>query len=197
MLNGEMQCNKRSHTWDLVPRPPNTNVIQNKWIFWVKHNADGSLDRYKARLVTKGFTQQFGLDKTETFSPVIKFPTVRTVITLAATHGWFIRQLDISNAFLHGHPNQDLYMEQPTSFRNAAQPDHVCKLRRSIYGLKQAPRAWFARLSQFLHSLGFLSSKADHSLFLYTRTPFKLFVLVYVDDILVTGNATSAINCFF
>jgi hypothetical protein len=85
-------------------------------------------------------------------------------------------------------------MEQPTGFRNASQPDHVCKLRRSINGLKQAPRAWFARQPRFLHSLGFFSSKADHSLFLYTRAPFKLFVLVYVDDILVTGNTTSAIN---
>jgi hypothetical protein len=186
-----------NQTWVLVPRPPHTNIIQIKWIFRVKKHADSTLDRYKARLVANGFTQQSGLDYTETFSSVIKFQTIRMVIALVATFHWPIKQLDISNAFLHGRLDKPFYMEQPVGFRDSSYPDYVCKLRQSLYGLKQALRAWFERLSRFLFSLGFMSSQADHSLFIYAHNTNKLFVLVYVDDILVTGISYAVIHWFF
>jgi hypothetical protein len=110
-MRDELAALAKNHTWDLVPRPPHTNFIQNKCLYRIKQHADGSIKRYKARLVAKGFTQQHGLDYTDTFSPVIKFPTGRIVLALAAQHKWITRKPDISNAFLHGSLDKVLYME--------------------------------------------------------------------------------------
>jgi hypothetical protein len=159
-----------NHTWDLMPRPPKANVVTGKWIFKHKIHADGSLDRYKARWVLRGFTQRLGIDYDETFSPVVKPATVRTVLSLVAHSGdWLIHQLDVKNAFLHGTMTETVYCSQPTGFVDSALPEHICKLNKSLYGLKQAPRAWYSRFDSFLLSLGFTEAKSDTSLFIYRR----------------------------
>ena len=140
-MDTEMNAFLKNKTWSLVPYHPTMNLVGCKWVFKLKHKSDGSVDRYKARLVAKGFHQQPGLDYGETFSPVIKPTTVRTVCSLAVSKGWSIRQLDVNNAFLQGFLTETVYMEQPSGFINPAHPNHVCKLHCSIYGLKQAPRA--------------------------------------------------------
>lgn len=185
-MQEELSALTQNQTWSLVPRPLNKNVIGNRWIFRIKRHADGTIDRYKARLVAKGYSQQCGIDYQETFSPVIKFTTVRTILSLAVSSHWSIKQIDISNAFLHGFLHEEVYMEQPTGFKNSSFPEHVCKLQRSLYGLKQAPRQWFMRLTTFLLSLGFKQSKADNSLFYLCRGSLKFFILIYVDDIILT-----------
>ncbi|KAM2925447.1 hypothetical protein FF1_042962 [Malus domestica] len=173
-------------TWSLVPSHSTQNVVGCKWVFRVKTKADGTVDRYKARLVAKGFHQQEGIDFQETFSPVAKPVTIRILLTLAVQHNWFLNQLDISNAFLHGDLKEVVYMQQPPGFIDPLFLDHVCKLRKLLYGLKQAPRAWFDKLFQALHALGFTQSSSDASLFVLNG-PQLVIVLVYVDDILVTG----------
>jgi hypothetical protein len=183
-----------NHTWNLCPRPLHKNVISNKWVFKVKQKADGSLDRFKARLVAKGFEQQDGIDFTETFSPVIKSSTIRIVLTIAVHFDWPIRQLDVSNAFLHGSLEEEVFMEQPHGFVSKEFPNHVCHLKKSLYGLKQAPRAWFTKLSTTLLHLGFQESKVDYSLFTFHTSTIHLFLLIYVDDIIVTGNSTTTIT---
>jgi histone deacetylase 1/2 len=181
-------------TWTLVPRPPGVNIVGSKWIFKTKHRPDGSIDKHKARLVARGFTQQHGIDYGDTFSPVVKPATVRLVLSLAVSRGWSLRQVDVSNAFLHGFLTEDVYMQQPPGFEDARYPSHVCKLQRSIYGLKQSPRAWYARLSQLLYQLGFSSSKADTSLFVFSRDGIQIYMLVYVDDIVIAGSTSEAVD---
>ncbi|GJV59701.1 ribonuclease H-like domain-containing protein [Tanacetum coccineum] len=132
-----------NNTWVLVPRPPNVNIVRSMWLYKHKYNADGSLNRYKARLVANGRSQQQGIDCDETFSPVVKPATIRTVLSLAVSRQWPIHQLDVKNAFLHDHLKETVYMHQPPGFTDSAHSDYVCLLQKSLYGLKQAPRAWF------------------------------------------------------
>ena len=186
-MGAEFDALLANHTWTLCPRPLHKNVIRNKWVYKLKQHSDGSIERYKARLVAKGFDQRDGIDYFETFSLVIKPTTLRLVLAVAVSRAWPVRQLDISNAFLHGVLDEEVFMEQPQGFIDKTKPDHVCRLQKAVYGLKQAPRAWFTRLSHALISLGFTESVVDHSLFIFHRDAALIYFLVYVDDILITG----------
>jgi hypothetical protein len=181
-------------TWTLCPRPLHHNIIRNKWVYRIKRHADGTVERFKARLVAKGFDQRSGIDYTETFSPVIKPSTIRVILTLAVHFDWEIRQLDVSNAFLQGSLLEEVYMEQPQGFINNLHPTFVCRLHKALYGLKQAPRAWFTRLSTFLLDIGFTASLVDTSLFIFCSGQVQIFLLVYVDDIILTGTHSTAIS---
>jgi transposase InsO family protein len=187
-MNEEFSALQRQKTWSLIPLPPGKNIVGCKWVFKLKRNSDGSISRYKARLVAKGFHQQYGIDFAETFSPVVKPPTVRLILALAVTYNWPLKQLDVRNAFLHGILKEEVYMQQPTGYVDSTHPTHVCKLHKSIYGLKQAPRAWFESFTTQLLTLGFHPSSADSSLFIYKEGPIIAFLLLYVDDIVLTGN---------
>jgi hypothetical protein len=193
-MEAEFDALITNRTWILVPRPPGTNIVGSKWIFKTKFRPDGSVDKHKARLVARGFTQQEGIDYHDTFSPVVKPVTVRLVLSLAVSRGWCLRQIDVSNAFLHGFLAEDVYMQQPRGFEDSRFPNHVCKLQRALYGLKQSPRAWYARLSDLLLQLGFLSSKADTSLFFYDHHGFQIYMLVYVDDIVIAGSSQADVD---
>ncbi|KAI5312034.1 hypothetical protein L3X38_041207 [Prunus dulcis] len=181
-------------TRSLVPLPTNKNLVGCKWIFKIKRHSDGSIARHKARLVAKGFSQEPGLDYEETFSPVVKPTTVRLVLALAAHFNWPLRQLDVKNAFLHGILQEEVYMSQPPGFEDPSHPYHVCKLLKSLYGLKQAPRAWNDRFTQFLPSLGFENTYSDSSLFVKHVGHGIVVLLLYVDDIIITGSASGAIT---
>jgi hypothetical protein len=175
-------------TWSLVPPPTNHNIVGCKWVYKLKTHSDGSIARYKARLVAKGFHQQQGIDFDETFSPVIKPPTVRMIISLVVSLHWPLRQLDVSNAFLHGILKEEVYMSQPQGYTDPQNPHYVCKLHKSIYGLKQAPRAWFERFTGQLLQFGFVASTTDYSLFIYRTKTTIAYLLLYVDDIVLTSN---------
>ncbi|KAJ9552405.1 hypothetical protein OSB04_016450 [Centaurea solstitialis] len=193
-MNDEIAALHANETWDLVPRPSAANVVGSKWIFRTKFCVDGSVERLKARLVAQGFTQLPGLDYTLTFSPVVKATTVRTVLSLAVMNNWDLHQLDVKNAFLNGHLSETVFMEQPPGYIDPRFPNHVCRLKKALYGLKQAPRAWFQRFSSFLTRLGFSCSRADPSLFIFHRGNHILYLLVYVDDIILTGNEPTLIK---
>jgi histone deacetylase 1/2 len=191
-MDTEYQALAKNQTWHLVPRPKGKNIVGCKWVYKIKRKADGSVDRYKARLVAKGFKQKYGIDYEETFSPVVKAATIRLILSIAVSRGWSLRQLDVQNAFLHGLLDEEVYMLQPPVYIDKRHPTYVCKLDKALYGLKQAPRAWHARLCQKLEALGFVASKSDTSLFYYHQRRISMFVLVYVDDIIVASSSQQA-----
>lgn len=184
---------KNKKTWSLIPPSPDQKLISNKWVFRVKTKADGTLDKLKARLVARGYEQMAGVDYMETFSPVVKFTTIRLIFTLAATRHWSIQQIDVNNAFLNGDLEETIYMVQPKGFEDPKFPSYVCKLHKSIYGLKQAPRAWYEKLKSALLTLGFKRSASDCSLFFRNVKGVLTLILVYVDDILLTGDSTEQV----
>ncbi|KAJ0583006.1 putative RNA-directed DNA polymerase [Helianthus annuus] len=184
-----------NETWELVPRPLDRPVIRCMWLFRHKFKSDGSLERYKARLVVNGNSQTVGIDCDETFSPVVKPATIRTVLSLAVSRAWSIHQLDVKNAFLHGELHETVFMHQPPGFYDARFPHHVCRLKKSLYGLKQAPRAWYTRFANFITSKGFRSSTCDQSLFVYQQGSSNIaYLLLYVDDIVLTASNDRLLN---
>ncbi|KAK1612276.1 hypothetical protein QYE76_035949 [Lolium multiflorum] len=192
-METEFSALQANGTWKLVPPVSGVNLIDSRWVFKVKLHADGSIERYKACLVAKGYKQRYGLDYDETFSPVVKPATIRLLLAMALSRRWHLRQLDIQNVFLNGFLDEEVYMRQPPGFIDSEKPGHYCKLVRSLYGLKQAPRAWHARLSSVLGSLGFSPSVTDTSLFVLRRSDITVYLLVYVDDIIVLSSTAVAI----
>jgi hypothetical protein len=187
-MEEEMTALDRNHTWALVDRPPGLKPVGCRWVFAVKYHPDGTIERYKARLVAKGFTQTYGIDYEETFAPVAKISSVRVLISLAAIHHWPLYQLDIKNAFLHGDLQQPVYMEQPPGFVAQGGSSKVCRLQKALYGLKQSPKAWFDKLSRALVQFGMKQCYSDYSIFTLLTAKGRVFLIVYVDDIIVTGD---------
>uniref|UniRef100_A0A2N9FEK0 Reverse transcriptase Ty1/copia-type domain-containing protein n=1 Tax=Fagus sylvatica TaxID=28930 RepID=A0A2N9FEK0_FAGSY len=185
---------QRQGTWSLVSSPPSKNIVGCKWVYKLKHNSDGSISRYKAKLVAKGFHQQYGVDYAKTFSPVVKPPTVRLVISLVVSLNWPLRQLDVRNAFLHGSLQEEVYMQQPPGYVQPDHPNLVCKLHKSLYGLKQAPRAWFESFTGQLLHLGFTASSVDNSLFIFHDKHIIAYLLFYMDNIVITSNTPSYLD---
>jgi hypothetical protein len=161
-------------------------------VYKVKHNADGSVSRYKARLVTKGYAQTYGIDYEETYSLVAKMTTIRTIIAMAATKGWSLHQMDVKNVFLHGDLQEEVYMEQPIGYVDQTHPNLVCRLKKALYSLKQAPRAWSDKIGQYLVTSGFQTSNANFSLYVKKTDHGIVVIVIYVDDlIIIRNNATN------
>ena len=190
----EFEALMNNKTWVLVPPPSNQNIIGCRWVYKLKYKPDGTVERNKARLVAKGFHQTPGFDYFETFSPMVKPTTIRVVLSLALSKNWSIRQLDVHNAFLNDDLFEQVFMTQPPGFVDPSKPNFVCKLTKALYGLKQAPWAWFTKLSSALVKWGFSMSQADTSMFVYYNNSVMLVVLVYVDDITVTGSSSLLIE---
>ncbi|KAL2251769.1 UNVERIFIED_CONTAM: Retrovirus-related Pol polyprotein from transposon TNT 1-94 [Sesamum indicum] len=182
-MDKELQALDLNHTWDVVPLPPGKRPIGCRWVYKVKLKDDGSIERYKARLVAKGYTQVEGVDYIERFSPVAKAVTVRLFIAIATLFQWLLHQVDINNAFLYGHLDEEIYMSVPEGY--SIQPGHVCLLRRSLYGLKQASRQWNLEFARSLTAFGFKQSEHDHCLFLKPLDSGFIGLLVYIDDVLI------------
>ena len=145
----------KNDVWELVSLLEGRQVIGCKWIFKGKTGADGSVNRYKARLIVQGYSQQQGLDYDETFSPVIRFESLRALVSFAVQKNLTLHQLDITSAFLNGHLEEEIFMNQPEGFVEKKKEHLVCKLKQSIYGLKQAPRCWNTVLDAHLQEMGF------------------------------------------
>jgi hypothetical protein len=170
----------------LVPCPPSVRPITCKWVYKVKTCSDGSLERYKARLVACGFQREHGQDYDETFALVAHMTTIHTLLVVASVRGWSISQLDVKNVFLIGELREDVYMRPPPGY--SVPKCMVCHLHRSLYGLKQAPRAWFQRFASVVTATGFSASAHDPALFVHVSPHGRTLLLLYVDDMIITSD---------
>ncbi|GKB98017.1 retrotransposon protein, putative, ty1-copia subclass [Tanacetum coccineum] len=187
-MNVEMQSMKDNEVWDLVDLPPNGKTVGSKWLFKKKTDMDGAVHTFKARLVAKGFTQTYGVDYEETFSPVADIRAIRILIAIAAFYDYEIWQMDVKTAFLNGHLSEEVYMVQPEGFVNPKFPNRVCKLKRSIYGLKQASRQWNKRFDDEIKKFGFSQNRDEPCVYMKASGSYVTFLILYVDDILIMGN---------
>jgi hypothetical protein len=188
-MQEEIDVLMANRTWELIPRPSKCNIVTSKWVFRHKTRADGTLERYKARWVVRGFTQRPGIDFAETFSPVVKPASIRTILAIAASRSWPVHQLDVKNAFLHGILDEQVFSLQPAGF-----VDYVYKLSKSLDGLKQVPRAWFHRFTEVARSLGFQPTLSDVSLFSLRHGTEMAFLVLYIDDIILTTSSDALLH---
>jgi len=180
-------------TWELVVLPKDKKAIRCKWVYKVKHNANGSMSRYKVRLVAKGYAQTYGINYEETYSPYAKMTIVRAIIVMAATKGWSLHQMDVNNTFLHRDLHEEVYMEQPPNYVDQTCPNLVYRLKKVLYGLKQAPRAWLDKIGQYLVTSGFQTSNVDFSLYVKKTDHGIVVIVIYVDDLIITRDSDADI----
>lgn len=192
----ELQAMEDNEMFSVVSLPPGKNVVGCKWIHTYKYRADGTVERPKSRLVAKGYTQQEGVDFTDTFSPVAKLASVKFFLSLAAIKGWSLSQMDVSNAFLHSELDEEIYMTVPQGYTPASgdlPPNPVWRLHKSIYGLKQASRQWYHCLSDVLLRAGFVQCPSDNTLFMKLSGENFTAILIYVDDIMIVSNCDAEV----
>ena len=192
----ELEVLKKAGTWGVVERPKGRNIVACKWVFRIKKDAAGQIERYKARLVAKGFTQVFGVDYYETFAPVAKLASIRTILAIAARNGWQIDMFDFHSAFLNGKldGDEEVFMEQPPDYEDSDRTKYCLKLYKSIYGLKQAGRKWYEVVCRTLADLGLKRSEADQAVF-YAHIGKEIIILaIHVDDCTITGSSYSLIQ---
>jgi hypothetical protein len=172
---------------EVVPRPEGKLVVTSRWLYKLNHAADGSIEKYKARFVAQGFSQVEGVDYDETFATVARYTSIRAVISIAAEMGWKIHQMDVKIAFLNGLIEEEVYIEKPLGFEVHGRESHVYRLKKAFYGLKQAPRSWYSRIDAYLQQLGFEKSEAYPNLYFIVVGEDPLILLLYVDDLFITG----------
>ncbi|WZZ60344.1 hypothetical protein YC2023_060451 [Brassica napus] len=184
----------KNDTWYESELPKGKKVVSSRWIFTIKYLANGQIDRKKTRLVARGFTQTYGEDYIDTFAPVAKLHTVRIVLSIATNFEWDLWQMDVKNAFLQGELEDEVYMHPPPGLEHLVKPGNVLRLKKAIYGLKQSPRAWYRKLSTTLNGRGFRKSELDRTLFTLTGPSGIIVILVYVDDLIITGSDMAGIQ---
>eukprot|EP00253_Pinus_taeda_P022186 PITA_22186 len=186
-MDEEMNAIEINKTWDLVELPKVKEVIGVKWVYKTKCNAEGKIERHKARLVVKGYKQQYGRDYEETFAPVARMETVRAVLSIAAKNKWKVYQMDVKSAFLNGVLKEEVYVEQPLGYEKKGEEHKVCKLKKALYGLKQAPRAWYSRIDSYLLDNEFDKCEGEPTVYIKEKDGKILIVVLYVDDVIFTG----------
>jgi hypothetical protein len=178
----------------VVLRPKGKSILTSKWIYKIKHVSNGSIEKYKASFVVRGFSHKEGEDYEETFSPVAKYTSIKSIIVIASVMRWKLHQIDVKINFLNG-VIEEVYIEQPQGFVIHGNESHVCKLKKSLYGLKQAPRAWYAIIDNYLISLGFTKSDIDPNLYYKVEDGCPLILVLYVDDLFPTRDEKLIDGC--
>ena len=185
----------KNDVWEIVPRPEGKSIVTSRWLYKIKHAADGNIEKYKARFVARGFSQIEGVDYEETFAPVARYTSIQSIISIVAEMGWSIHQMDVKTAFLNGIIQEEVYIEQPQGFEQRERETHVCRLKKALYGLKQAPCAWYSRIDTYLQEMGFNKSDADPNLYYIVVGADPIILVLYVDDLFITRAERLIENC--
>lgn len=193
-MQNEIDSIEGNGTWFLTELPKGHKVIDLKWIYKLKKDADGKIVKHKARLVAKGYTQERGVDFDEIFAPVTRLETIRLLLALSAKNRWEVHHLDVKTAFLNGEISEEVYVVQPEGYVKKGHEQLVYKLVKALYGLRQAPRAWYAKLSSCLENLGFKRCPYEHGVYTKRENGETLIIGIYVDDLLVTGTNVKVIE---
>jgi hypothetical protein len=190
----ELDIFRQMKLYEIVDKPTNRKVVDSKWVFQLKRGPDGEIEKHKARVVAKGFTQIKGLDYDETFAPIVKFTSICILLAITAHNDLEIHQIDIKTAFLNGEIKEEIYLEPPPGANvNKAL---IWRLLKPLYGLKQAERQWYQKVHAKFTAIGFVRLEADHSIFRQGEGVNLILVTVYVDDMLIFSKLTSAIISF-
>jgi hypothetical protein len=187
-IEEEMASLDKNEAWDLVELPTGRKPIDNKWVFKKKLNAEGKVVKYKARQVAKGYSQVEGIDFGEIFSPIAKLTSIRFLLSVAVTFDFEVEQMDVKTTFLHGDLEEEIYMKQPEGYAVKGKKELVCKLKKSLYGLKQSPRTWYQKFDTYMLGLGFTRRKEDHCVYFKLIGDHLIYLVMYVDDMLLIGN---------
>jgi hypothetical protein len=187
-MTSEYNSINKNNTWDLVLLPPGVGPISARWVFKIKPGPTPDATIFKARIVARGNEKVHGVNFQETCAPTIRWESIRLIISIAAHHGWALYQLDVVTAFLNGHLDEDIFRLQPPSCVEPGKEHMVCKLRRSLYGLRQSPRAWYSRIDSYLRRRGLERTAADSNVYFYRRLKILILLVLYVDDLMLTGS---------
>jgi hypothetical protein len=177
-----------------VRLPKHKKVVRYKWIFRKEGLSPKEPARFKARLVAKGFSQIPGIDYNDVFSPIVKHSSIRAFFGIVAMHDLELEQLDVKTAFLHGEPEEEIYMDQPKGFIGIGKEDLICKLKRSLYGLKQSPRQWCKRFDSFMLAHDFKRSQYDSCVYIKFVNGSPIYLMLYVDDMLIVAKSKKQIT---
>nr|KAJ0185704.1 hypothetical protein LSAT_V11C900469250 [Lactuca sativa] len=192
-INDEMDSIMGNGTWELADLPKGKRPIGSKWIFKKKYHPDGSIYAYKARLVAKGYRQREGIDYFDTYAPVARISSIRTLIAISALKGLYIHQMDVKTTFLNGYLEEEIYLEQPEGFVIPGQENKVCRLVKSLYRLKQAPKQWHERFDTTVTAFGFQHNSVDRCIYSKHTSDYIVVICLYVDDMLIIGTYLEAV----
>ncbi|XP_071719215.1 uncharacterized protein [Rutidosis leptorrhynchoides] len=187
-IKSEIDSILQNHTWELVDLPPGCKPLGYRWIFKKKLKPDGTIDKYKAMLVIKGYRQREGLDYFDTYSAVTRITSIKLVLSIIAIRNLEVHQMDVKTAFLNGNLEEEIYMEQPAGFKAPGQERKVCKLVKSLYGLKQAPKQWHQKFEHVMLDLGFKINECDKCVYVKDTLDGYVILCLYVDDMLIAGS---------
>ncbi|CAI7929209.1 unnamed protein product [Closterium sp. NIES-54] len=195
-MDKELKALQERNTWKVVPIgvARNKTILTGKWVFRVKTKADGTIDKFKARWVVRGFDQEHGRDFTETFAPVSRHTSLRILLAVAAMKKKKLRQIDVANAFLYAPVDAEIYVKLPHG--SHGEPNQVCQLQKSLYEIKQAPRLWQQNLHARLTRIGFKQLPHDQGMYRFTKDDDYILLIVYVDDLLYIGSTDNVTTWF-
>jgi len=192
-MEAELQSLWENQVFEVVDRPVGRKVIGTKWVLRIKTDEKGNLDKYKARVVAKGYRQMEGVDYDETFAPTVRFESVRLLVAFAASMGWELDQMDVATAFLYARLEEETYVEIPEGVAPVVGKDQVWRLHKCLYGLKQSPRMWNMTIDKVLHEMGFRRFVTEHGIYTVGEGSEQIFLALYVDDLLIVWRSRESL----